>query len=1280
MTAAKNKTNYVLMCMLILTVVCFAFFGMANNTVAKADPAEITVKIAHITDTHIFIEEYCSQDSSKYSRTFNSDAKLMEESTAANQATFDRLFEEKPNYLILSGDVTSNAEYYGHVKIAEMLADFTARMRATSGYEDFQAFVTTGNHDLYNSGAATYMPTQAELDACADEAEKQALLADYKASVKNTSLADFAEIFTDFGYDEENEYCEYFYDSEYWYDDDENPLATKTPSQSIIDEFEEGNDAYEVLAPYARTGGLSYIARMNNITFVMFDTSLRTYEGAEGAINGWEHKTGGMITDNMLKWAIDETRADIAANRPVIAVAHQNFLPHFEMEDEILKDFTIYNWEKVTYTLADAGIRYGLSGHMHSFDIANYVTQNGNVFYDFETGSPISYASGSRILELTYSTVGTVYTENMYSTVISNDISLTYHIPHYNSATGLIEQQEKTCNNLLDHLDELQSDMISRLLDGYLDEDFIVGTLTGMLDSLKGMAGLGDTLYEFGLSFVDQLMELNLERPIFSDGYNAGSTYTFDGVPDEGYNLFDLAKDLVQWIVNQDMTFGLSESPLTLSDVVAIIYKSHISGADSAELSADVQNLVTQCENGNVINYLFTTLTDFLFPQLDIIAAAPIRTDKDTPALTPGTGFDVATEIDNMKKKNFITGGAIAAFITGDNLFELVKSLLPNISNILGLLGVSLEGTIDSVLGYAENIMPYDSLSEFIDGEILQKYATTALKVNLGIYVGLIIKGWGADATPDGTSVDPEATRPWNAVNEEDFHVIYSSDAFGGNSYRIDSAEEGSGSLEVVPTISNGLLPTMLSVSFGDEVTSSKEFKWFTKVQTDVYNPANIPASYLKYWTGTDEANAEVVTATSVNVPREIPLIDLGISYLTKAIHTYNMHTVSLVDLTPDTSYFYKTGSDAYGWSETYVFNTGAADGSFSVLGITDIQGSVEKNYLDSLDALRVALNTVNDVAFIISAGDNVDKGSSTYQWQWLLDGQREIWANNTVVTAPGNHEEDDASIESFIALPDIAEKSESGHYYSYNYSNTHFVVVNTNDLDETKALSETQLDWLVADLAAAKENAAIKWTIVTLHKGPYTAGSHAFDADVIALRAQLTPVFAEGGVDLVLQGHDHTYSVSKFIGSDGKPAAITYDDRGAAINPEGIPYINLGTIGDKYYNYIYNDDVYLIDRNAKDYQNSPLAAYYKNGNLELTETPVFMDLTIDDHHITVTTYTVLNGEAVVVDTLIISDTAVNYGLSGGEIAGIVIGSVVGAAGIGFAIFWFVVRKKKYVA
>ena len=46
------------------------------------------------------------------------------------------------------------------------------------------------------------------------------------------------------------------------------------------------------------------------------------------------------------------------------------------------------------------GVRYGISGHMHSSDIAYYHDAAGRTFYDIETGSTVSYASPCRYMTI----------------------------------------------------------------------------------------------------------------------------------------------------------------------------------------------------------------------------------------------------------------------------------------------------------------------------------------------------------------------------------------------------------------------------------------------------------------------------------------------------------------------------------------------------------------------------------------------------------------------------------------------------------------------------------------------------------------------------------------------------------------------------------------------------------------------------------------------------------------------------------------------------------------
>ncbi|MDE7373504.1 MAG: metallophosphoesterase, partial [Clostridia bacterium] len=120
-----------------------------------------------------------------------------------------------------------------------------------------------------------------------------------------------------------------------------------------------------------------------------------------------QHITGGRITTACLDWVEKMAAAQNAKHtesdpyeETIISVAHHNILPHFEQEDDILKDFTLYNWEYTAIRMLNMGVRYELSGHMHASDAMSYTDAEGRTFYDFETGSTISYSSPRRYITL----------------------------------------------------------------------------------------------------------------------------------------------------------------------------------------------------------------------------------------------------------------------------------------------------------------------------------------------------------------------------------------------------------------------------------------------------------------------------------------------------------------------------------------------------------------------------------------------------------------------------------------------------------------------------------------------------------------------------------------------------------------------------------------------------------------------------------------------------------------------------------------------------------------
>ncbi len=96
--------------------------------------------------------------------------------------------------------------------------------------------------------------------------------------------------------------------------------------------------------------------------------------------------------------------------------------------------------------------------------------------------------------------------------------------------------------------------------------------------------------------------------------------------------------------------------------------------------------------------------------------------------------------------------------------------------------------------------------------------------------------------------------------------------------------------------------------------------------------------------------------------------------------------------------------------------------------------------------------------------------------------------------------------------------------YYSFDYGNIHFVSLDSNDLmlipiaiDLNDMVKDDMVDWLKVDLASSNQ----PWKIAIFHHPPFTSSERGFNSQVINV---LLPTLQEGGIDLVMVGHDHHY------------------------------------------------------------------------------------------------------------------------------------------------------------
>ena len=156
-----------------------------------------------------------------------------------------------------------------------------------------------------------------------------------------------------------------------------------------------------------------------------------------------------------------------------------------------------------------------------------------------------------------------------------------------------------------------------------------------------------------------------------------------------------------------------------------------------------------------------------------------------------------------------------------------------------------------------------------------------------------------------------------------------------------------------------------------------------------------------------------------------------------------------------------------------------------------------------------------------------------------------DVLASLPVATTIGNHDSLNADYMYHFNNPNATEygTTQAGGDYYYSYGNGLFIVLNTNNYnvaEHKKAIEEA---------VASDPDAA--WRIVTIHQDIYGTGLDHSDTDGMILRTQLTPIFDEYDIDVVLQGHDHTYSRSKLLYGDGQTHG-TYEFQ---LNEDGSDY-----------------------------------------------------------------------------------------------------------------------------
>lgn len=1173
---------------IVLLLIVISSFLLLFSTVASfsAGAGESFVRddfvmIGHLTDPHYYPLNYCDKgDSLSFNKEVIGATKLLVENQMMVEQTLENIenasFQNQIielDYLVVSGDITLDGEIQSHYEISNMLRELQNSIRETN--PDFQIFCTPGNHDLHNP------------DAISRKFYEQLV-----GKALNINRMDFSYLYSGLGMpDYTIEQLDAYYQA------NEDRIIFDNLS------FTPSAGKYYVISQNASTLQFSYQIELNRdidedylpseLSYYAMDEEERiSFLCLDEEVSDEQrgHVAGGKIFQESKDWIINLPQNEDYLK---IAVMHHNVLPHFSMQDSILKDFTLYKWRESADFLADNGFRYSFTGHMHAHDVISHVSYEGNPITDTQTGSSSGYEGAFRIAKIERGNVGNKYAENFssillkmveadFSRLFEDGFLLTetessslnepwsYYLD-FNDLRQFIEKRgnEYICLDCGDYaVHKLFYSIVESLRFLYINPDFISGA-GGMLAEILDSSGAGQFVGSLPVATLVNNIIRHIEEKALSDyvfpNDIEGDFYDIEeGIASSvlGAKISGKVTELIYDIIN----LKLGDTDISFFNAIMFAYTGHQIGNEPyieymGQPYSEYEKAFESLRNGALVKELLNRLLDendgllgLIMPILSEpidLSIGLIESEKEGLEELLSTIYLMTTS----KRKDF----DIARF----DLYEYLRAIVPK----LGLLSESIPELITNI-NFEDNA--YDTVRNLIGG-----YVTDSIYTGLGEIAYSIILSFSSDDYPDGNSTE------WT------IHSIIPGDEI---SYI-------SGETEVIPTIENGMLPSMLTVNYGDEPTTSKNFTWFTDRRI-----TGTTIQYVKGSLSSEEFNSSLKLENNgqfQHYATTSPSIDAGIFAMMMDIEV-GRHTLSVTGLEPGKMYSYRVGDKTQNlWSPVYTFSTAPLedDFKFDVLLISDLQGYSQGTYSKA----RSVIENIDDIfpsgyPFVINCGDSVDNSKNNKHWDFLLNNMGDFWANTTSIYALGNHEEhiyegpvakipsDYLDISSNSQLIWDTEynygawhynfsqsysQSKLGMYYSFDYSGVHFTVLNTND-PSVSTIDGEQYNWMIQDLQSTD-----KKKVIIMHKGPYSAGSHSMDSDVIEIRTKLPSVFFDNDVSIVFQGHDHTYSESYYL--DGEGNIVDNENLGKElVDGPGVFYVTLGTLGDKYYKYMKNDEIPL--------------------------------------------------------------------------------------------------------
>lgn len=279
-------------------------------------------------------------------------------------------------------------------------------------------------------------------------------------------------------------------------------------------------------------------------------------------------------------------------------------------------------------------------------------------------------------------------------------------------------------------------------------------------------------------------------------------------------------------------------------------------------------------------------------------------------------------------------------------------------------------------------------------------------------------------------------------------------------------------------------------------------------------------------WYTDDQNTPSVIVSTSAMLTESDEFTGTSV----KATEGDYVNHVTVTDLEEDMVYYYKCISGDYE-SDVYSFKT-ADDDEFKAVYMTDIHitNDSEENP-DSLkntsyrlnNTLEDALSREKDISLLLSAGDQASDGLEA---EYKAFAASPLLKSISVATTIGNHDRKGAEYKTFSNLPNEYEEAAVSSYIGDDYwfvkGDVLFLVVDSN--------SASGADHRKFVKKAVESNPDVKWKVLMAHHDLYSGRIPSRESENKLLRMIWAPIIDEFGVDLVLLGHSHYYTVSNVL------------------------------------------------------------------------------------------------------------------------------------------------------